>query len=239
MFFSLCFLLASCTGPTPASKITDISDIRVDIEVHQSLLDPHDKMASVVLYDKNNKEFGNDSISVSINQEKMHYQVAQGPYYSKNYYYHIENVQPENNRYTFEIQLANGKKFSLGTLPVLALSHSDKIIYKSEASLNEDFSIQWADLNEVNRLYISKSLEVEKKQAENIKTFVEAATETVKIGPSGTYGIKKEKLSRPGEKLSSISFQFTAQKSGELNPRLLKGSSSKINGEHEKRVSFK
>lgn len=240
LLFCSYFLLYSCSGPAPASKITAISEVKAEIEIYQSLTDENDNIITVILYDKKNKEIGNESINIWVNQKETDYQIMQNLYYSKNYYYRIEHVQPKNGQYDLQIQLPNGKKFFLGNAPVLATSNPNNIIYNKEASLNQDFSIQWSNLYDVNTLHISKSVEVENKQNTNIHSFIEGPTDTIKINADGKYQIAWEKLLfNPKEKLSTMSFKFIAQKKGTLNPSLLKGSSIKIWGEHQKRTSFK
>lgn len=236
------FLFNSCSEPVPASEIRDISDIKAEIEIYQSLTDENDNSVSVILYDKKGKEFGSDSVKITVNGKKAEYKIMQQLYYSKNYDYRVENVPPENGNYNLQIQLSNGKKFFLSNIPSLKLSSSGNIIYNPEASLNSDYSIQWSGLQDVNVLYLSKSVKIEPKEKDkdnNIQTFIEQSADTIKIGPSGNYTIKKENFSKPGETLSIMSFEFTAEKTGSLNPHLLKGSSSKIRGNHEERVTFK
>lgn len=239
LFFCSCFLFTACSKPISASKIIDISDVKAEIEIYQSLTDENDNSISVILYDKKGKEFGNDSVKITVNGEKAEYKIIQQLYYSKNYDYRAENIPPQNNSYELHIQLSNGKKFFLASIPSLKTSSSTNIIYSKEAPLNQDYSIRWSDLHDVNVLYFSKSVKVKTKEESNIETFIEQAEDTLKIGPSGNYTLKKEKFSKPGELLSMMSFEFTAEKTGTVNPQLLKGSSIKIKGNHEERVSFK
>lgn len=237
---SIYFLLASCSGPASASTIKDISDIKAEIEIYQSLTDENDNSLSVVLYDKKGKEFGSDSVKITVNGKEAEYKITQQLYYSKNYNYHAENIPPKNDSYDLQIQLSNGKKFSLSNIPSLKLSSSGNIIYNPQASLNSNYSIQWSGLQDVNILYLSKSVKIETKDNDsNVQTFMEQPADTIKIGPSGNYTVKKENFSKPGETLSIMSFEFTAEKTGSLNPHLLKGSSSKIRGSHEERITFK
>lgn len=235
------FLLNSCSGPVPvpASKIEDISRIKAEIDMYQSLTDENENSLSVTLYDEKGKEFGNDSVKIAVNGKTVEYRIKQQLYYSKNYFYHAENISPENGRYDLQIQMSNGKKFFLASIPSLKLSSSRNIVYKEDAPLNQDYSIQWSGLQDVNVLYLSKSVKIQTKEKSNIETFVQQAEDTIKIGPSGNYTIKKEQFSRPGDTLDIISFKFTAEKTGTVNPHLLKGSSGKIKGSHEERVNFK
>jgi len=240
LLFCSYFLLYSCSGPAPASKITAISEVKAEIEIYQSLTNKNDNIVTVILYDKKNKEIGNESINIWVNQKATDYQIMQNLYYTKKHYYRIEHVQPENGQYDLQIQLANGKKFFLGNASTLTTSSPNNIIYNKEASLNQDFSIQWSNLYDVNRLCISKSVEIENKENTNIHSFIEGPTDTIRINADGNYQIAWEKLLfNPKEKLSTMSFTFIAQKKGTLNPLLLKGSSIKIWGEHQKRTSFK
>lgn len=237
--YCICFLLNSCSEPVPASKIEDISDLKAEIEIYQSLTDENDNSISVILYDKKGKEFGNDSVKITVNGEKAEYKIMQQLYYGKNYDYRAGDVPPKNGSYELRIQLANGKKFFLSSIPSLKLSSSRNIIYKENAPLNQDYSIQWSGLHDVNVLYLSKSVKIQTKEKSNIETFAEQAADTIKIGPSGNYTVKKETFSKPGETLSIMSFEFTAEKNGTVHPQLLTGSSSKIRGYHEERISFK
>ncbi|MCT2407474.1 hypothetical protein NZD88_07985 [Chryseobacterium antibioticum] len=239
MLCCLYFLFTSCSGPVPASTITDISDIKAEINLYQSLTDENDNSISVSLYDRKGKMFGNDSVKISVNGKKVEYKIVQGLYYTKSYLYHTEKIAPENNKYEFQIQLANGKNFFLGSVPSLKLSSSRNIIYDEEAPLSKDFSIHWSGLQDVNRLYLSKSVKVNTKEKSNIETFMEQPGDTIKIGPAGNYTLKKENFSKPGETLSILGFEFTAEKTGTVNPQLLKGSSIKINGYHDEHVNFK
>jgi len=235
----ICFLINSCSEPVSASKIEDISDLKAEIEIYQSLTDENDNSISVILYDKKGKEFGNDSVKITVNGKKAEYKIMQQLYYGKNYDYRAENVPPKNDSYELRIQLSNGKKFFLSRIPSLKLSSSQNIIYKENAPLNQDYSIQWSGLQDVNVIYLSRSVKIQTKEKSDIETFVEQAADTIKIGPSGNYTIKKETFSKPGETLSIMSFEFTAEKDGIVNPQLIKGSSGKIRGYHEERVSFK
>lgn len=243
LFFCSCFLFTACSKPSSASKITDISDVKAEIDIYQSLSDENDNSVSVILYDKKNKQFGNDSVIVTVNGKKAEYKVMQHLYYSKYYDYRAEDVQPKNNSYELYIQLSNGKKFFLASIPSLKTSSSANIIYSKEAALNQDYSLRWSDLHDVNILYFSKTVRVktkeEKEGGSNVQTFIEQPEDTIKINPDGNYTVKKETFFKPGEKMSALSFKFTAEKTGTVNPRLLKGSSIRIRGSHEERVSFR
>ncbi|PIF47512.1 hypothetical protein CLU96_4570 [Chryseobacterium sp. 52] len=242
LYLMLCcmyFLFNSCSGPVPASNITDISDIKAEIDIYQKLTDENDNSISIILHDKKGNMFGNDSVNIFVNGKKAEYRIVQELYYNKNYFYHTEKIPPENGSYEFQIQLANGKKFFLGHVPSLKVSSSRNIIYKEEAPLNQDYSIQWSGLNDVNVLYLSKSVKVITKEESNIETFMQQAADTIKIGPSGNYTLKKENFAKPGETLSTLSFEFTAEKTGTVNSQLLKGSSITISGNHDESVSFK
>lgn len=235
----LYFLFNSCSEPIPASKVTDISDIKAVVDIYQTLTDENDNSISVSLYDRKGKMFGNDSVNVTVNGKKIEYKIIQGLYYTKTYLYHTEKIAPENNQYEFQIQLANGKKFFLGSVPSLKLSSSRNIIYDEEASLNNDFSIQWSGLQDVNILYLSKTVKVNTREKSNVETFMEQPGDTIKIGPAGTYTLKKEKFSKPGETLDILGFEFTAEKTGTMNPQLLNGSIITINGNHDEQANFK
>lgn len=235
----LYFLFNSCSGPIPASKITDISNIKAEIDIYQSLTDESDNSISVSLHDGTGKMFGSDSVKISVNGKEVEYRIVQGLYYTKTYLYHTENIVPDHNKYEFQIQLANGKSFFLGSIPSLKLSSSRNIIYEEKSSLNKDFSIHWSGLQDVNILYLSKSVKVDTKEKSNIETYAEQTGDTLKIGPTGNYTLKKEKFYKPGETLNIMEFQFTAEKTGTVNPQLLKGSSITINGHHDEQVNFK
>lgn len=235
----LYFLSSSCSEPIPASKVTDISDIKAVIDIYQTLTDENDNSISVSLYDRKGKMFGNDSVNITVNGKKIEYKIVQGLYYTKTYLYHTEKIAPENNQYEFQIQLANGKKFFLGSVPSLKLSSARNIMYDEEASLNKDFSIHWSGLQDVNMLYLSKTVKVSTKEKNNIETFMEQPGDTLKIGPEGTYTLKKENFFKPGETLDILGFEFTAEKTGTVNPQLLKGSIAKISGNHDEHATFK
>lgn len=235
----LYFLFNSCSEPIPASKVNDISDIKAVIGIYQTLTDENDNSISVSLYDRKDKKFGSDSVNITVNGKKIEYKIVQGLYYTKSYLYHTEKIAPENNQYEFQIQLANGKKFFLGSVPSLKLSSSRNIIYNEEASLSQDFSIHWSGLQDVNILYLSKTVKVNTKEKSTVETFMEQPGDTIKIGPAGTYTLKKEKFSKPGETLDILGFEFTAEKTGTVNPRLLKRSNIKITGNHDEQANFK
>lgn len=236
--FSLYFVVASCTKSTPASKVTDISDIKAEIEIYQSLSDQNDNMVSIVLYDKKNKEIVNDSINIWVNGKQADYKAMPQLYSIKNYYYRIEKVHPENGRYDLQIHLPNGKKFPLGSGSTITLSNPDNIIYKGTTLRNKDYTIQWSHLYDVNRLSLFKSIQVENKQDPTITTFLEEPSDTIGIGPDGSYLIQKEKLAKPNEKLRIMIFKFTANTKGDINPNLLKGSTFNIRGSYEKQVQI-
>ncbi|MDR6921992.1 MULTISPECIES: hypothetical protein [Chryseobacterium] len=231
-------LLISCSGPVPASKITDISDIKAEIDLYQSLTDQADNIMSVALYDKKDKKIGSDSITIWVNRKKAEYIVIQQLYYTKSYQYRLENIPPENEQYQVEIQLANGKKFALGNIPALKLSDPSRIT-TTESTTSQDFSVRWSELHDVNKLYISKTFDKKDKENPNITIATPGKTDTLNIGKDGSYSIPKEKLLKSGEKLSIISLEFTAKKTGNTNPLLLKGSYIKINGSHDNPVYFK
>lgn len=235
--YSLLIGVISCNKST--EKINTISDVKAEIGISQSLSDKNENTVLITLYDKEGKEIGNDSINVFVNQKKANYTIQQNLYYTKNYYYRIENIQPEDDKYEVEIQLISGKKFFLGSINTLKLSDDNKIICPEEAPLEKDFTIKWSDLHDINILILSKTVQILKKQEPNITTFSEQNGDTIKINPTGNYTIKKEKFSKSNEKLSIMVFTFDAQKTGTVNPELIKGSSITINGSHEKEVHFK
>lgn len=231
-------LFISCSGPVPASKITDISDVKAEIDIYQSLTDQADNIMSVALYDKKDKKIGSDSITIWVNRKKTEYTVIEQLYYTKSYQYRLENIPPENDQYQVEIQLSNGKKFALGSINALKLSDPSRIT-TTESTTTRDFTVQWADLHDVNKLYISKTFDKKDKDNPNVTIATPGKTDTLNIGKDGSYSIPREKLLKSGEKLSIISLEFTARKTGTINPLLLKGSYIKIKGNHDNPVFFK
>lgn len=237
LIFCLFTGLVSCTKST--ENITSSSGIKASIDIYQSLSDQNENTVSITLYDKNDKEIGNDSISIYVNQKKTNYTVHQNLYYTKNYFYRIENISPEKNRYEVEILLTNGKKFSLGSVDALRISSANTIICPEEASLDNDLFIEWSNLYDVDHLILSKSIELVSKKEPNVDYFSEEAGDTLKINPTGNYVMKKETFSKPNEKLSILVFTFQANKTGTMNRELLPGSNIMISGNHEKEVHFK
>lgn len=237
LLFFLYTGLVSCTKST--ENITSNSGIKANIDIYQSLSDQNENTVLITLHDKNDKEIGNDSISIFVNQKKTTYMVHQNLYYTKNYFYRIENISPEKNRYEVKIQLANGKNFSLGSVDALRISKSNTIICPEESSLDKDLFIEWSNLYDVDRLILSKSIELVSKKESNVDYFSEEPGDTLKINPTGNYLMKKETFSKPNEKLSILVFTFQANKTGTMNPDLLSGSNIMISGNHKRKVYFK
>lgn len=220
-------------------KIDSLSLIRAEINISQSLRDQDDNQIVVSLFDEHGKTIRNDSLKIYVNGADVKYTVRKELYYTSTSYYLKDNATPQDNRFIFEIALSDGKRIFLAEAKALSPVNAQNIIYSEKGDLNRDVEVKWKDLEGVNYLEISRSLKVKKKEEPNVTTYEERAPDTIKINSTGNYIIAKSTFENAQYQLSALSFKFIAQKTGNMNPQLGKGSSINIQGNIERRIWFK
>lgn len=219
-------------------KIEGLSLIRAEMSIYQRLRNKEENQIVITLYDTKGKQIKNDSLKLYVNGMDMKYTVQQELYYTTTCYFLKNNAPPKDNKFVFEIELADEKKLFLGEVQALALVSPKNIIYEEKGDLNKDFVVKWHDLEGINKLLISRSVRMKKKEAENMTTYEERAADTTSIQSTGSHVVAKSTFDNPEGQISILSMQFVAQYNGKINPLLAEGSYLSIYGEISESVSF-
>lgn len=233
LFIVSLFVLSvfSCNQSSLTNKdLLDVSVINAEIEIWQSLEKANENGVTIELYDKDNDEIRNDTVKFFVNDIPLRYIIKQQLYYTKDYYYHEENIKPVNNKYKLEIELPNRERFFLAEIAALKTVNKKDIICNENGKLDKDFLINWANLGDVNQLIIDKSTETIDPKEPNITTYNQEP-DTVNIKSNGSYMIPKST-----KKTSVGILNFIANKTGSVNPKLLEGSKIEITGTLEIRM---
>lgn len=240
--FTICCLLiitSSCNeSKLSHEKIGELSLIRAEVNIYQRLYDKKDNQVVVNLYDEEGKTIKNEAVKIYVNGTPVKYTVRQGLYYTTSTYYLKDSATPKDDKFYFEIELSDGKKFFLAETNTLALVSSKNITCPEKGDLNKDIDVRWKDLGAVNYLVISRSVKIKKKEDANITTYEERAPDTLSIQPTGQHIIAHSAFDNPLNQLSAVSFQFVAMTKGSVNPQLIKGSGITIQGDIEERIFF-
>lgn len=240
--FTICCLLiitAACNeSKLSHEKISDLSLIRADVYIYQRMYDKKDNQVIVHLYDEEGKTIKNDSVKIYVNGTPVKYTVQQELYYTTSTFYLKDSAAPKDNKFYFEIELSEGKKFFLAEINALELVSSKNITCSEKGDFNKDIDVRWKDLRGMNYVIISTSRKVKKKDDPNVTTYEGQPDDTLSIQPTGQHIIAKSTFDNPLSQLSTVSFKFVATAKGNVNPQLIKGSEINIQGNIEESIFF-
>ena len=239
--FCLLIIIASCDeSKLSHEKIGDLSLIGADVHIYQRLFDKKDNRIVVHLYDEEGKTIKNDSVKIYVNGTALNYTVKQDLYYTTSTYYLKDSIAPKDNKFSFEIELSDGKKFFLAETNALELVSSKNITCPEKGDLNKDIDVRWKDLTGIKYLVISTSRKIKKKDPDypNMITYEGQAPDTLSIPSTGQHILAKSTFDSALNQLSTVSFEFVAETQGNVNPRLIKGSEIDIRGNIEKSIFF-
>ncbi|RZL47694.1 MAG: hypothetical protein EOP00_11185 [Pedobacter sp.] len=210
--------------------LRDISVIKAEIEIHQSLEKQNENYVRVEFYDMDNHEIRNDTVKVFVNGTQLDYIIKEELYYTKDYYYLSQNVSPINNKYRLEIELPNGKRFFLGEIKALRPIKKQDVLHAKKGNLDQDFVFSWKNMGDVNQLIIEKSIVTTNPKEPTVTTY-NMDLDTLQINNVGSYVIPK---AAKNEQVGILN--FIANQTGTVHPRLLKDSKITITGELEIRL---
>lgn len=239
--FSLLIITASCNeSKLSHEKISDLSLIQADVYIYQRMYDKKDNQVIVHLYDEEGKTIKNDSVKIYVNGTTVKYTVQKELYYTTSTFYLKDSATPKDNKFFFEIELSEGKKFFLAEINALELVSSKNITCSEKGDFNKDIDVRWKDLTGMNYVIISTSRKVKKKdpEAPNMISYEGQPDDTLSIQPTGQHIIAKSTFDNPLSQLSTVSFKFVAKAKGKVNPQLIKGSEINITGNIEESVFF-
>lgn len=173
LFYNLIWLMAiwliACTSPLSSENITDLSLINADIEITQN---PGDKKANtviVILQDKKGRRISNDSITIMVNGVEASLSHRQGLYYTNESGYALSDV-PVNDAYKVEIKLPDQTVHFLGSVNALQEEKTANISCNERGELNQDFTISWQGLKDIDELSVFVS-QLQKNSPANEKNY--------------------------------------------------------------------
>lgn len=228
--------ITACTSPLSEERITDLSLIKAEINIVQN---PENKKANtviVILQDKKGRRISNDSIIIIVNGTSGALQHRQGLYYSNESGYVLSDV-PVNEAYEVTIKLPDQTIHPLGAVNALMEEKTANITCNGQGDLNEDFTIFWRDLKNIDELSVFVSV-LQKNSPPNEKNYGYKPEKIIKINPEGYYTIPKSTYVTDSTIISGIEFDFRTTKQGKVNPDLVTGSKISISTLIEKNVNF-
>ena len=234
---SIIFSIASCTSRETKVKIDKISSLGAKISIVEAEDDRPDNGISVTLFTENQDDIYNDSIIVFVNDLAVKVEHRQGLYYTDESSYNLSPI-PVSELYKVELQLADGKRYFLGSVNALADRKVAKIAYNEVGDLNKNTVINWNDLTDANELEVSSSAKV-KSTEPNIETYAERSELTKKIKENGTFIFPKSKYVDSNSTITNLRFRFMVKKFGAVNPEILDKSEISIGTTLEKDISFR
>ncbi len=229
-------LIASCTNETKVG-IEKISSISAKITIVESENDRTDNGIVVILFNEDGKEIYSDSMVVFVNNIPVEIERRQGLYYTDESSYNLFPL-PLSDSYNVELQLANGKKYFLGSVNELASRKQANITYNDVGDLNKNTVITWTGLTDADELEVSSSALL--KQTEpNVESSEERSELTKKIKETGVFVFPKSKYTDSISRVTNLRLNFIIKKFGTVNPELLPNSEIYISTTLEKDISFR
>lgn len=236
VFFAL-ILITACKSAMSDGEITDLSAIGAKVEVLQSLTDKNDNNVTVELFDSDGKAIGNKNIKLKVNGIVLDFKDKKELYYASTSAYSGTKISVVET-YHFEIELTDGRSYTLGSVAPIGESNNVQIECPEKGNFDEDFTISWSGLKEVNELSITPGVLLKTSTAKELKYGYEPAITKV-ITEQGSYTLPKTSFINSEKILSSLTIQFNASKIGTVNKELLKSSSIKAFGHLGKTIDFK
>ncbi len=237
LLFLLCTLvLISCNSDLSSEKIEDIGLIGAAIEITQNPADSKDCWMTIDLFDKDHKSIRNDSVKIIVNGIETSLQHRQGLYYTDESRYYSESA-PLNKIHNFEIKLADGKKYHLGSISALSEENIENIECHEQGDLNKNTVIKWKELKNVNELTIYTSVLL-KTPNSNYKNYSGRDVIVKQISSTGEFTIPKSEYFDPKWTVSGFELKFTGKKFGNTNPKLIEGSKISISTVIEKYINL-
>lgn len=91
-------------------KIEGLGLIRAEMNIFQSLRNKEVNQIVISLYDEEGKQIKNDSLKIYVNGTDMKYTVRKELYYTTTCYFLKDSATPKDNKFAFEIELADEKE---------------------------------------------------------------------------------------------------------------------------------
>lgn len=235
LFLLLLIIHFSCKGP---KQPHDLSGVRAEISIFQSLQKKEDNEIRIDLSDEDGRSLKNDSIRIYVNGSEVPFIIKKELYYTETTYYIKANVPPQDNQFIFEIALPGAGKAFLAKATALDIMDPQNISYPETGNKEEDVEVTWKDLPAVNYLVITRGIKRKKKDEPNITYYEDETPDTVNITAAGRHTIARSTFDDTQKQISILSLKFIAGYSGVLHSGLAKGSVIRIYGDIERSVSF-
>ncbi len=237
------FCLLSCDSFITTKEIANPENISCYISITQDRTDKKQNNGIIALYDKNDNNIANDSVYVIVNDSVLHL-TAGDHWMGRANRYIFENIPLVNNEYIVTLKVKDNEPYFLGKVKALNEETQAKITMNHKGDLNQDVVINWQGFKNINKLKISKSYTTNIKPSSdttnypNRKFIYALADEVMTISNSGTYILPtkefKKKETVIGDDIykdgviSTLSFMFSVNKTGQINPKLLADSKIEI-----------
>ena len=241
-YYNLIFLLLIFSG-CDVSTISDADAKNISKLKAEILIEDGDKKNALnyikVYLTDGKKQIINADIKVLLNNKPLKLLVRQGNYYDKYSFYSTDSLS-RNESYYFEIILPDSTKYPLAFVKPHKEYRNAKFNLPESLSLNEDFVLQWENLNTPYELDIVKGTEVKVKRAENITESAHAGRriDTLKA-KAGKLIIPKSYFEDSLTFTKYLEIKLNGKESGLTNPLLLESSEIIFNHNIEKTIYFK
>jgi len=240
-YYSLIFILFIFSG-CDVSKISDLdtknlAKLKVKILIEDGDKDNSLNYIKVFLTD-GKKQIINADIKILLNDSPLDLYVKNELYYTKKSFYRTDSLLRKDSYY-FEIILPDSTKYPLAFIKPLKDSQSVKFNLPESISLNEDFVLQWENLNTPYELDIVKGTEIKVKRAPNITETAHAGRriDTLKT-KAGELIIPKSYFKDSLTFTRYLKIELNGKENGLINPQLLKSSNILFNHKIEKTIHF-
>ncbi|WP_443947091.1 hypothetical protein ACJVDH_08275 [Pedobacter sp. AW1-32] len=217
-------------------NLDELSALDVRIAISQDLTSKKKNDVSVYIYDKDGRSIRNKKIKISANKVALSYIERQELYYTTTSKYLLDNV-PVEKGYELQITLPNGKTYFLGKIEALAKINPGSISCELTGDLAKDFVIYWKGLSEITELSMTKGVLL-RNSTQLHRNFDYQPLFTRKISSNGKYILSRSNYVDSRSKIHSLEIRFSAEKSGIVNSRLLRGSEIKISGHIDRLINF-
>lgn len=234
---SIILSITSCSSRETKVKIDKISSLGAKISIVEAENDRADNGIYVTLFNESGDDIYSDSMVVFVNDLAVKVEHRQGLYYTDESSYNLSPI-PVSDLYKVELQLADGKRYFLGSVNALADRKLAKIFYNELGELNKNTVINWIGLTDANELEVSSSAKV-KSSEPNIESYEERNELTKKIKENGTFIFPKSKYVDSNSTITNLRLRFRIKKLGTVNPELLDKSEISIGTTLEKDISFR
>ncbi len=228
-------LLLSCNSSSLSNaQITTLNNIGAKILIQQDPYRENINHISIYLFDKKDKQIGNENIKIRVNNKDLSLGIKKGLYYTKSMRYTGNNI-PFSDDYYFELMLSDSTIVPLAYIKAIPLVKKEFITYKKEIPIDSVTTVAWDSLKAFNHLAIWKSTKENDSNTYSGGPYAES-TIRQKIEGSGSYTVPLSYYRDSTTTITDLTFEFHAMKQGLIHPDLLPKSNITVKSGIERRI---